>query len=223
MRDGDGLLKAILADPDDDTPRLVYADWLDENGEPARAEFVRVQVELAKYPDQAFLDNFDAHPETCTCGGCLGLRLRRREGELLRDFNRTLLEPRPPGMFSWQHNGRFGWGVKESGYPGRDFPITFSRGFITTLICTAADWHAHGDAILARHPVREVTLTTTPRLVATRGGLYAKLSGRWKELAYGAGRTWSQMAPDLLAAEWPGVAFNLPRVSPAAQLASGST
>lgn len=45
------LLAAIRAHPDDDTPRLAYADWLDESGDPARAEFVRVQVELARLPD----------------------------------------------------------------------------------------------------------------------------------------------------------------------------
>lgn len=40
------LHAAILAAPDDDTPRLVFADWLDEHGEPERAEFIRVQCEL---------------------------------------------------------------------------------------------------------------------------------------------------------------------------------
>jgi len=35
MNDGDGLRAAILAEPDDDIARLVYADWLDENGQPA--------------------------------------------------------------------------------------------------------------------------------------------------------------------------------------------
>jgi uncharacterized protein (TIGR02996 family) len=42
------FLQALLADPDDDTLRLALADWLDENDQPARAEFVRVQVELAR-------------------------------------------------------------------------------------------------------------------------------------------------------------------------------
>ena len=37
------LLAAIWADPHDDTPRLVYADWLDEHDQPARAEFIRAQ------------------------------------------------------------------------------------------------------------------------------------------------------------------------------------
>lgn len=39
------LLAAIRAEPQDNTPRLVYADWLDEHDQPARAEFIRIQVE----------------------------------------------------------------------------------------------------------------------------------------------------------------------------------
>jgi len=46
--DRDALFAAILANPDEDTPRLVYADWLEENGEAERAEFIRVQIELAR-------------------------------------------------------------------------------------------------------------------------------------------------------------------------------
>lgn len=42
------FLQALLAQPDDDTLRLAMADWLDEHDQPARAEFVRVQVELAR-------------------------------------------------------------------------------------------------------------------------------------------------------------------------------
>jgi uncharacterized protein (TIGR02996 family) len=50
MTDEEALLAAIIANPDDDLPRLVYADWLDENGQPDRAEFIRVQIELAHKP-----------------------------------------------------------------------------------------------------------------------------------------------------------------------------
>jgi uncharacterized protein (TIGR02996 family) len=42
------LLNACRAAPADDTPRLVLADWLDEHDDPDRAEFVRVQCELAR-------------------------------------------------------------------------------------------------------------------------------------------------------------------------------
>ena len=50
MSDGDALLRAILDDPDDDAPRLVYADWLDEQGDSPRAIFIRTQIELARLP-----------------------------------------------------------------------------------------------------------------------------------------------------------------------------
>lgn len=47
MTDEAALLAAIRARPDDDTPRLVYADWCDDNDRPERAEFIRVQCRLA--------------------------------------------------------------------------------------------------------------------------------------------------------------------------------
>jgi uncharacterized protein (TIGR02996 family) len=45
------FLPDIIAHPEDDTPRLVCADWLDEHGQPERAEFIRIQVELSKLPE----------------------------------------------------------------------------------------------------------------------------------------------------------------------------
>jgi uncharacterized protein (TIGR02996 family) len=48
MTDGNALYRAILANPDDDAPRLVRADWLDEQGDPDRAAFVRYQCEWAR-------------------------------------------------------------------------------------------------------------------------------------------------------------------------------
>jgi uncharacterized protein (TIGR02996 family) len=44
------LEAAIVANANEDTPRLAYADWLDENGDPDRAEFIRVQCRLADMP-----------------------------------------------------------------------------------------------------------------------------------------------------------------------------
>jgi uncharacterized protein (TIGR02996 family) len=46
----ESLLADVLEHPTDDDPRLVYADWLEEHGEPERAEFIRVQCELARTP-----------------------------------------------------------------------------------------------------------------------------------------------------------------------------
>src|SRR5262245_31152087 len=43
-----GLLADCKDHPEEDAPRLVLADWLDDHGEADRAEFVRAQVELAR-------------------------------------------------------------------------------------------------------------------------------------------------------------------------------
>src|SRR5262249_464779 len=39
----------IISSPDQDGPRLIYADWLAERGDP-RGEFIRAQCELARLP-----------------------------------------------------------------------------------------------------------------------------------------------------------------------------
>jgi uncharacterized protein (TIGR02996 family) len=50
----DGFLRAILADPDDDAHRLVYADWLDDHGQHPddrdRAALIRCQCEAERLP-----------------------------------------------------------------------------------------------------------------------------------------------------------------------------
>ena len=48
VSDEQALLHAVWAEPDDDAPRLVYADWLEENGQTERAEFIRVQCQRAQ-------------------------------------------------------------------------------------------------------------------------------------------------------------------------------
>jgi uncharacterized protein (TIGR02996 family) len=53
MTEEETFLRAICADPDDDTPRLVFADWLDERGGVPNeewAELIRVQVQLGRNP-----------------------------------------------------------------------------------------------------------------------------------------------------------------------------
>jgi uncharacterized protein (TIGR02996 family) len=49
------FLANLLADPADDDTRLVYADWLDEQGDPfstAKAEFLRATAQLAALTDR---------------------------------------------------------------------------------------------------------------------------------------------------------------------------
>jgi uncharacterized protein (TIGR02996 family) len=72
------LLAAIHDDPCDDTSRLAYADWLEEHADSARAEFIRVQVELA-----AAGETGARHVE----------QLRAREAKLLAKHKRKWLAP----------------------------------------------------------------------------------------------------------------------------------
>ncbi|MFO0845426.1 MAG: TIGR02996 domain-containing protein [Gemmataceae bacterium] len=73
------FLDDIVANIDDDTPRLVYADWLAENGLDDRAEFIRVQIDRAGRPawDPA------------------QVRLRLRERQLLKQHGERWLKEMP--------------------------------------------------------------------------------------------------------------------------------
>jgi uncharacterized protein (TIGR02996 family) len=78
MTPDDAFLADIIANPDDDAPRLVYADWLEDHGQPGRAAFIRIQCELARdalRPDTRRED------------------LEAKERELLRRHRRDWLRP----------------------------------------------------------------------------------------------------------------------------------
>jgi len=74
-----GLLADIREHPEDLSLRRIYADWLDDHGDSARAEFIRVQVELASR------DEWD---ETLPA-------LQRRERELLATHQAMWLQGLP--------------------------------------------------------------------------------------------------------------------------------
>lgn len=48
MTDRDALIAAIAANPEEDAPRLAFADWIEEQGDATRAGFIRDQVRLAQ-------------------------------------------------------------------------------------------------------------------------------------------------------------------------------
>ena len=58
MTEQDALLAAIRAHPDEDTPRLAYADWLDERGgasNEAHAEYIRREIQFVlDFPEVAW-------------------------------------------------------------------------------------------------------------------------------------------------------------------------
>ena len=46
----EALFAGILENPDDDAPRLIYADWLEEHEDEERANFIRWQIALHQMP-----------------------------------------------------------------------------------------------------------------------------------------------------------------------------
>ena len=47
MNEDEAFIRAIVDNPGDDTPRLVYADWLDDRDDP-RGPYLRAEFEWAK-------------------------------------------------------------------------------------------------------------------------------------------------------------------------------
>lgn len=57
MSEQEVLLRAILFDPADDAPRLIYADWLDDHDQSTRAHFIRVSIAIHR--KEPGVDEFD--------------------------------------------------------------------------------------------------------------------------------------------------------------------
>ena len=93
------LLRTICATPADDLPRLVYADWLEENGRSERAEFIRLQVGLSEQlPRSRHYDRlerikelFDTHKQTWYQEVPKWARYRKVEYIDLDDYSRGFL------------------------------------------------------------------------------------------------------------------------------------
>ena len=145
------FLAAILAEPEEDTHRLVLADWLEEKGEGERAEFIRVQCEIERTPP------FVA-PELCP--------LRRRESELwLARRSEWVARMLPHAQYlggTLGDGGGYGgeWFWSPTGRPRDERRyaldcVEFRRGFVSRIELSAADWLAHCDS-LHWHPLQTV-------------------------------------------------------------------
>ena len=135
MSEREAFMRAICENPDDDTPRLVFADWLQEHDEEERAEFIRVQVEAAKcVADDGRLDG----PV-------------RRAGALQKRFGSRWLGELPvpnPEHIDWV-KGPGGW---LDGEP-------FDRGFACRLwVKTAGTLAKYADELFTATPVRRLMI-----------------------------------------------------------------
>lgn len=167
MTERQSFIAAICAQPEDDTTRLVFADWLEESGELERAEFIRVQCKIATIASGCLCGQ--CHPRGQHHNGPCAVdredrNLRRRERDLLVD----------PWKTSW-----LGEAVREATIFGRASPdqvshgLRWKRGFVVSIACAWADWRDHHSKIAwhpsqnrecpeTAQPIEEVRLTTLP-------------------------------------------------------------
>lgn len=169
---GAALLRAILDDPADDLPRLAYADWCDENGQPERAGFVRVQLEIAR-PLRCHYSTFDDCLDrrediddviVSGCPACAGrCRLLLRQTDLFRpgvvfDPLDDALPGRPAEIRA--ADARF---VTELIAPpewdGEAVSYVWRRGFVGRVELPLAAWREHGPELVRQHPLTRVELT----------------------------------------------------------------
>lgn len=165
------LLAAVCAEPDDDAPRLVAADYLEERdgpGDGERAEFIRLQVSLAPHGTGFVKDvTTQKHYEVgmhrdctdgmyggacCVCERCKGvLTLRRRERELLDARGYGWCDGLLGGGWPTCGLEKVDTAVRVTYGPSRGgtgvIGLTFRRGFVEQITLTAADWLAHADQI----------------------------------------------------------------------------
>lgn len=152
MTTRDLMLAAVVASPDDDLPRLVMADHLDESGEAEYAEFVRVQVELAKVPEPGYktiaplFGSADPsyYPDAGICTECRRTRPERCRYHTLARRERELWEGR-----GWVYFQPPGW-PQLTAYIPQTLPaitsfvaargVILRRGFVAKIHCTLADW-----------------------------------------------------------------------------------
>lgn len=149
MADREALMRAVVEHPEQDMPRLALADWFDEYGDEAdraHAAFIRAQIQ--KGDDHA-------HAEFCL----LEQRDRHR-------FYRQL--PRKWIVVTFRES-ESNWRPK--GPPPLPNFAFLKRGFIERVCCSGEEWVRHSGLLTGQHPVREVDLTSWPKLRSCHEGL----------------------------------------------------
>ena len=136
------LFEAIRQNPDDLTPRLIYADWCDQQGDP-RGEFIRIQCELAAFEGPPIKVRHLKQREAE-----LWERHRRRwNGEIHRRLAATPLR---------NHlDSRRGW-IRQWEY---------HRGFVENVVAEAWVFLEYPDALFQIGPLRRVRLVRVQNLL----------------------------------------------------------
>lgn len=230
MTERGAMYRAILMHPEDNTPRRIFADFLEDNGELELSEFVRVQVELEQ-TTKCSLTDYDLlfkRREGCRC--CL---LRIRERELFSAygaewFGENVGLDRPtPLQLSIAALAGCGWVVHDRGFPAHWYgswsawvggdcercesdPVgSAHRNACSGRIpgaCETLAWRPTWNRPQppGAVPLETVTLTTMPPW-------FTRLAdGRWHEPTERAEFDSDNECKHVCELRWPGLTFHLP-------------
>jgi uncharacterized protein (TIGR02996 family)/excisionase family DNA binding protein len=143
-----GLLQAIVERPNDDPTRRIYADWLEENGWPERADFIRLQLDLARAPE---CGHSGKRPGCPVCEG------RQREEELLAAHGTAWLAELPGPGWEWRRSAD--WLGQDERRGGRCLAF-YSRGLVEALFLPLDDFLRCAEQLSAQPlPLRRIQLT----------------------------------------------------------------
>ncbi len=132
MTDGDALHKAICDNPDEDTPRLAYADWLQEQGGKDRlfrAEYIRGAIRLAReeYGSPAW----------------------QKARAAWDKYDTKVRQQAAAGKLPWVAHLK-----------GRARAYEFDRGFVGHITVFSKRFVAEGEKFFSQDPIRSVKFVT---------------------------------------------------------------
>lgn len=163
------LIRAIQAATEDDAPRWIIADWYDEHDLPERAEYIRLELEIAKHPEQYNkIVSLGEHLQNCQRRTDLriahGLKWYKKShfGDFAIDCMTTAMRVHTyeNGMFTHpNYLGATGdWGLGEPRRLAGYLEWVYCRGFMHRLIVGTEVFAKNHESILTHYPISHIQL-----------------------------------------------------------------
>jgi uncharacterized protein (TIGR02996 family) len=152
------FMRRILAVPEDDNVRLVFADWLEEHDEADRAEFIRLQIADSHPQRQAILRCRNPQWMREPCLECIIAARKENEQCTICGFARDLLKQREPNIFQvcllrkivWERGFICSIGAMWAELQYYELMHTDAGGVLSK---SEGQLHPWVKAILLRHPI----------------------------------------------------------------------
>lgn len=147
------LLAAVCQSPEDDAPRLIFSDWLEENGNDLWASLIRAQVAMANE------DVRHCRGRTANLFLCEGSDWRKRTD---RRCGWCALLAEEARVFDH-------WHAAGGGHPDpfrlHPYLVHWGRGFIDSVSGVSPDtWFHFGPRLVRVHPVKVVMIGVAVRM-----------------------------------------------------------